>query len=249
MQLDVVSQLPESRGRALRKYRLDDIDTVGAFGNEPFAVRFTNTSSQKVQVRLSLDGTDVLTGKLADLDAHSRMWVIRPYGTMELKAWPESHQGGAQFVFTQVESSVALHTHGDLTAKGYISAAVFVEGWTPPRITYRGFDDDLEVSRSYGGGTRSLGISKGGPAIGAGGYTQQRVDSAQGLIQPTFSEIIQVRYIWWDDLVALLQEKGVQPTQQHPTGFHGDKLADLGTTPRIGETPSASMTTGYQRFM
>ena len=46
--------------------------------------------------------------------------------TLSLKAWPENSKSGASFVFTSAQNSVALHTHGDLSSRGIIAAAVFV---------------------------------------------------------------------------------------------------------------------------
>ena len=240
MHLDIISQRPEDAGRAFHQYTVEEIPTIGVFGNEPFAIRFTNSSPKQVQVKLSLDGTDTLSGQLANLDPRSRMWVVNGYDAMELQAWPESHSGGARFVFTSVDQSVALHTHGDLTAKGFISAAVFVEAYTPPTNTYSTF-------RAKGGTDLRTGTTRGGgPAIGAGTYVEQHLKSIRGLVQPKFSQLFQIRYLWWDDLVAKLQGEGIPLTPIYPMGFRGDHLADLGNTPRVGDDQAPHI--GYPRF-
>ncbi len=243
MYLQIVSKLPGlSYGRQLFPYNVDDIPTVGVFGDEPFAIRFQN-SGGKLQVKIAVDGTDVLTGRKADLLTNGRMWVVQPYDQLELEAWPEDRQGGARFVFKTVENSVALHTHGDLSARGYISAAIWAEGYQPPRRSV------LESYGTLGFGNESMTAKGGdtmrsfGPAVGAGSRVDQRIGTAAGLIQPVFSQIIQVRYLWWDDLQAKLNQQGYpfgkvhQP--QHPTGFEpfylNQKLADLGSTPRPQE--------------
>lgn len=223
MRIQIVSKNPDSVDRILRQYFIDGINTVGVYGSERFALRFVSSSPNMIQVKLAVDGTDVLSGQKADLSC-SRMWVVRPYGTLELEAWPESHEGGARFVFTDVTSSVALHTHGDLSAKGYISAAIFTEGQPP---VYRPTPRPRYLSMS----AESKSVRDNGPAVGAGEYVEQRIGHAQGLIRPIFSQIVQVRYLWWDDLLAKLHEAGIQPG--HPTGFESGKLADLGTTPRL----------------
>ena len=131
-ELNIVSHHPKFSNKPLRKYYVDGIETVGAWGDEPFEVRFKNNTWQKVQVKLSLDGTDILTGKPADTEISKDMWVVGPYATLSLQAWPEDHNGGAAFVFTSAEKSVALHTHGDLSSRGIIAAAVFTEGHVEP---------------------------------------------------------------------------------------------------------------------
>jgi hypothetical protein len=130
--LEIISHHSNFNGKSLRKYYVDGIETVGAWGDEPFEVRFKNNTWQKVQVKLSLDGTDILTGKPADTEVSKDMWVVGPYATLSLQAWPEDHNGGAAFVFTSAEKSVALHTHGDLSSRGIIAAAVFTEGHVEP---------------------------------------------------------------------------------------------------------------------
>jgi hypothetical protein len=130
--LEVISHHPQFKNKNLRKYYVDGIDTVGAWGDEPFEIKFTNHSWQKVQVKISLDGTDVLSGATANTSIDNNMWVVNGYGTMSLKAWPEDNQGGAAFVFTSANNSVAVHTHGDLSARGIIAVAVFTEGHVEP---------------------------------------------------------------------------------------------------------------------
>lgn len=133
--LEIISHHPTFRNKSLRKYYVEGIETVGAWGDEPFEVKFTNHTWQKVQVKISVDGTDVLTGAPATTDAGKDMWVVNGYGTLSLKAWPETNNGGAQFVFTSANNSVAIHTHGDLSSRGIVAAAVFTEGHVEP-ITF-----------------------------------------------------------------------------------------------------------------
>ena len=133
--LEIVSHHDKFRNKPLRQYYVDGINTVGAWGDEPFEVRFRNNTWQKVQVKLSLDGTDILTGKPADTEVSKDMWVVNGNSTLSLKAWPEDHNGGAAFIFTSAEKSVAVHTHGDLSSRGIIAAAVFTEGHVEPPPT------------------------------------------------------------------------------------------------------------------
>ncbi len=254
MELTIVSNGPEGSGRTLRGYDVDGITTVGAVPTEAYGIRFRNTSGSKIQIRIAVDGTDVLTGDKATLETSGRMFVVQPYAGFALDAWPESRQGGARFVFGDVTDSVAAHTHGDLTAKGYISVAVFVEGYQPPQFVRE--DGPLESYR--GGGTRGAtlggssygatrGATKGGPATGAGAYTEQRIGTTTGLREPKYSELCQVRYMWWDDLTNRLRELRIKPAPVHPTGFEPTRLANLGSTPRLGVDQPAQ-TLGYSRF-
>lgn len=130
--LDIISHHPQFKGKNLRKYHVKGIDTVGAWGDEPFEIVFKNNTYQKIQVKLSVDGTDILTGQPADTNVSKDMWVVNGYAELRLKAWPENNNGGAGFVFTSATNSVALHVHGDMSSRGIIAAAVFTEGHVEP---------------------------------------------------------------------------------------------------------------------
>jgi hypothetical protein len=130
--LDIISLDANTQGRRLKKYGIEDMDFIGVHENEPFEVQFKNNTMKRVQVRVSLDGTDVLTGKPASTEPTGQMWLVEGYGTLHLKAWPETNNGGARFVFTDTQSSVAANTHGITSSKGVIAVAVFEEGYIAP---------------------------------------------------------------------------------------------------------------------
>lgn len=131
--LDIISHHPQFSGKTLRKYAVNGIDTIGAYGDENFTIVFKNNTWQKVQLILTIDGTDVFSGKPATTDPTNKMWVVNGYGELKLSAWCENDFGGAAFVFTSANNSVAIHTHGDLSSRGIIAAAVFTEGHVEPQ--------------------------------------------------------------------------------------------------------------------
>ena len=289
--LEIISHHSQFDNKSLRKYYVDGIDTVGAWGNEPFEIRFKNNTYQKIQVKLSVDGTDVFTGQPATTETTDKMWVVNGYGTLSLKAWPENNNGGASFVFTSADNSVAIHTHGNLSSRGIIAAAVYTEGHVEPqRIEHRHHDpyyvwvspivintpvyptwynnqaDNTysitsgavfnnncslnsipqnsggatmdcfnlsEVDSAAADGTRSKSLQSL-VAVGAGQHVDQQITYVAGLIKPTFSETVRVRYLWWDDLVANLRKNNV--AAPHASGFPGDHdhaNINLGKTPRL----------------
>lgn len=300
--LEIISHHPKFDKKNLRKYYVDGIETVGAWGDEPFEIVFKNHTWQKVQVKLSVDGTDILTGDKANTEICKDMWVVNGYGTLSLKAWPETHNGGAQLVFTSANNSVAVHTHGDLSCRGIIAAAVFTESHVPAIINtpvhhyhhhdyYRNWWDHYYTSPIWIGGIytnnsnnpngtlgdnytfnstvtnsispqadsgtfsanscsvdtstnhsplrRSKSLEKL-VAVGAGEHVDQKITYVEGLIKPSFTETVRVRYLWWDDLVAKLKENNVP--EPHASGFPGDKkqhIMNLGNTPRIGSFAKA----------
>lgn len=288
--LEIISHHPKFNNKSLRKYYVDGIETVGAWGDEPFEIRFKNNTWQKVQVKITLDGTDILSGQPGDTQVSKDMWVVNGYGTLSLKAWPETNNGGAAFVFTGAANSVAVHTHGDLSSRGIIAAAVFTEGHVEPiRLKSTEHHHHHYERRSIapiyhgptwiGGGTFGSGgviynndsftlggtlsdttttcnnaapaasnyfnqeIGEGAAAsfdslvsVGAGEHVDQKIVEVVGLIKPTFTETVRVKYLWWDDLTAKLRTETHAKPQ--PTGFPGDndrKNIDLKCTPRVGE--------------
>jgi hypothetical protein len=130
--LDIISHHPDFKGKSLKQYDVEGIPTLGAYGSEEFEIRFTNHTAQKLQLKLSLEGTDILSGAKATTEPTDKMWVVNAYSSLCVKAWPESDKGGATFVFTNAGNSVAVHTHGDVSCRGIIAAAVFVEGHVEP---------------------------------------------------------------------------------------------------------------------
>lgn len=258
-ELDIISHHPRFDGQALTKHFVDEIDTVGAWGEEAFGIRVKNNTSERVQVKLSLDGTDILTGEKASAKPYGKMWVIGPRATLELSAWPEDTEKGARFIFGKTVNSVAANTHGDLSSKGIISAAFFTEGYVEPaRVYYQGFLGDnwgrrtpirARTQMDSRVATKSLKCADvdcapasaeflreimDGPAVGAGETIRQKIGSVQGLRDPRFDRIVSLRYLWWDDLKAKLER---QTTPVHSSGFVDaplpQKLANLGKTPRI----------------
>src|SRR5258706_12716465 len=130
--LKVISHSPKSSNKPLRKYNVDQIDTVGVVKDEKFEIRFKNNTWQKVQVIISLDGLDIFTGKPATTTPHDKMWVVNAHDTLSLKAFPENDFGGAEFVFTNAKNSIAAYLSGDLSNRGIIAAAVFTESYVAP---------------------------------------------------------------------------------------------------------------------
>jgi hypothetical protein len=207
-------------------HNIDGEKVIGVFENEPFKIKFTNDSWKKVQIRVSVDGTDILTGELASTEPEGKMFLVNPFDTIELCAWPEDNNGGAEFLFGTTKNSVAANTHGNLSAKGLIAVAIFEESESERRINYFSKSDPLLRHCK----NKSLDddclyeCSELGPAVGAGNHREQKLVKTAGLNKPKFAEIVQIRYEWWDKLHTKLR---------HPA-FPGDqKNINLGKTPRI----------------
>lgn len=251
-ELEVISRHPDFNERALKKYAVEGINTVGAYGDEKFEVHFHNKSYEDCQVRISLDGTDVLTGKPANLEVNHEMWVVRAGRTLHLKAWAENSNGGACFVFTSGDKGVSLNAHGDISHKGIISAAIFCDKDMPSRPRWAHYNarsikalggdmrwtNNQPINESYVASSLSADCNlydmKKEAAVGAGEYVEQKTRTVKGLDNPVLYSIVRVKYVWWDFLKEMLnRSKSVDP---FPTGFPGEKIkifADLSMVPRV----------------
>lgn len=181
--LEIISRHTDFNGKNLKKYKLEGIDTIGAWGNEPFEIQFKNHTWQKLQVKLSLDGTDILTGDQATSEPSGKMWVVNGKETLTLKAWPETNNGGAGFVFTSGDKSVALHTHGDMSHRGIIAAAVFTESHIEPTIKtihHNNWTYDSNILRGYSKGNAGSLRSRGLTGTAAGStYSSNSIPAFQ----------------------------------------------------------------------
>lgn len=232
-------------------YTIQDIQTIGVFGNEPYGIRLKNFSQKRIQVKIVIDGTDILTGKAANKSSSEDCWVVEAGGELQLNAWPETMSRGGRFVFTSAENSVAVCTRGDIHARQMITALVFEEGYNPPvytteqNVSWRVGRIDPRGFESSRGDEQLKSI---GPMTGVGETIEQKIIQTKGLIQPIEGPLLQVRYLWWDDLKQLLKQEGVPQKTMYPTGFVEDRqLADLGKTPRLGSMPQPT-TQEYQRL-
>jgi hypothetical protein len=225
--LEIVSKDRKNEGEIFQSYRFDGKETIGVSKREPFAIRFRNNTWSRVQVRLSVDGTDILTGDRASTSPSGKMWLVEARSSLELNAWPEDNRGGSRFVFGDAEKGVATNTHGDTTGVGLIAAAVFTEGYTQifsslwndrgPRIGTKSSDSrkfrrsraieygsDIKtlnnLSFDTAAGVDSLDDIDEGPAVGAGEHVQQAISKTAGLRQPQLDEVLEVKYEWWDKL-------------------------------------------------
>jgi len=114
-------------GKNYRQYNINGENLIGVQKNEPFEIHFKNNTYQKIQVRFSVDGVDVVTGENASTKPTGKMWLVYPHSSMSLKAWAETDQGGSAFVFTDPEKGVTTNIGVSKAGIGLIAAAVYVE--------------------------------------------------------------------------------------------------------------------------
>lgn len=251
--MDIISHHLQFKNKSLKKYRVDDIETVGAWGDEPFEIKFRNNTYNKVQVKISIDGTDVLTGKPASTEIDKNMWVVNGHSTISLKAWPETNLGGAEFVFTNADNSVAFHTHGDLSNRGIIAAAVYEEDHVEPiRVHFDFNKPDHYRSRLKKSETNFKGIistqdsvsyhdcSDFAPSAQYSYCSSKTEEKTKGLVAVGSGQHVDQKISYVTGLIKpkfaetikirylwwdqlVNKLKEQQPSNSHPSGFPGDK--------------------------
>lgn len=239
-------------------YRIFDVGderVIGVVKSEPFMIRFKNNTSSKVQVRLSVDGTDILTGDLASTKPTGKMWLVDAHKTLELKAWPETTNGGARFVFTSEKQSVAVNTHGNRDGIGLIAAAVYVEKPNSYRYFVSGFNSFTMMpkfgsssykTRSIGSNNDDFQLFDSSVAVGAGEHVEQKISETAGLYQPVLNDILQIRYMPWQKLQKLVK------TAKTSNAFPGDKskkLINLSNVPKVPKARTKKSKQEVQRFL
>ena len=260
-ELKIISMDEISKNKALKQYDVNGEKVVGCYENEAFMLRFKNNTWNKISVKFSIDGTDVLSGQLADTSEVGQMFMVGPYETLDLKCWPETNKGGSEFVFGKPEDSVAVNTHGIKSGIGYVAAAIFIEKvevgqwignvntfqkitfphteitWTTPTFTPP-YDITCNSGTTINSSSdmavySSNSVSCSSPAVGAGEYVSQEIIKTAGLNKPILNEIISIKYEWWTSLRSKIRQlKEILINPAFPGDNQTVKMIDLKSTPR-----------------
>ena len=144
-----------------------------------YAVRLTNTSSERVLVVVSVDGVNAVTGETAHPSQAG--YVLAPWQSTEIAGWRKSLDDVAQFVFTDLPDSYAART-GRPDHVGVIGIAVFREA--RPVMPY--YEPGPPIARDGAsrdearGATRERSAAKAAAPAAA----ESAADSAYGMQQP-----------------------------------------------------------------
>jgi hypothetical protein len=128
-----LSVVDRDSGQWLPEYSHRGQRWVAGTPGHRYAVRLTNTSSERVLVVLSVDGVNAVSGETADPSQSG--YVLAPWQSTEINGWRKSLDDVAQFVFTDLGDSYAART-GRPDNVGVIGIAVFREArpiaYAPP---------------------------------------------------------------------------------------------------------------------
>ncbi|MBL8948147.1 MAG: hypothetical protein JNK45_33540 [Myxococcales bacterium] len=146
----VMIEAPEGGAFASVEHR-GAMFVAGELG-ERYAVRLVNDSADRLEVVVSVDGRDVLSGKVGDFK-RQRGYVIDPFGEVVIDGFRRSLDHVAAFRFSSVRDSYSAR-RGTPQHVGVIGVAVFREkaasGWaaTRPRAAADARDESSAAPRS-----------------------------------------------------------------------------------------------------
>lgn len=119
-----LSVCPRGRSPADEYYHQGQVWIEGREGNN-YTLRFSNRSSERVLVVLSVDGLDVLKGHPA---GHlSEGYVVNANSVVDVPGWKVDNNTAAEFVFGKVGKSYVTKMGHNANNSGVIGAMVFKE--------------------------------------------------------------------------------------------------------------------------
>ena len=153
-------------GQTLQVWRHDGRLFVAGQPGARYGLRVTNHTGGRVQVVLSVDGVNVLTGETAGYG--QRGYVFNPYQSYDVSGWRKSDTEVAAFTFTPQSNSYAART-GRPTDIGVIGIAAFRErpptpAASPAQAQARGAASNSEVNEVVVGGQRAAPRALPAPA-------------------------------------------------------------------------------------
>lgn len=118
---------------------------------EAYAVRVDNPTGRRVEVVVTVDGRDVVSGDPGDF-RRQRGYIVEPYGHVRIDGFRRSMSDVAQFRFTTPGDSYSAR-RGTPENVGVVGVAVFSEltpPSPPPMAVPYGGDDEREKASSAG---------------------------------------------------------------------------------------------------
>jgi hypothetical protein len=143
-----------------------------------YSIRVSNSSGERVEAVVTVDGRDVITGRQGDY-RHGRGYVIEPYGSVEIDGFRTSWSGVAAFRFTDVEDSYASRM-GDDSDVGVIGVAVFREKRYEPLPIYYGDYDGYREGRLGSARGKAAPSASADAAGGYGAFEDERAQQGIG---------------------------------------------------------------------
>jgi hypothetical protein len=125
---EVSVAVPRSKGTGtvnIPEYGLNGLTFVEGRQGQPYTVKLTNNSAQRVLAVVSIDGVNVVDGQPCAPEA--RGYVVPAYSTVEVDGWRTSLKEASRFVFENKEKAYAKSASGDVHNCGVIGVKFISE--------------------------------------------------------------------------------------------------------------------------
>jgi hypothetical protein len=158
---------------------------------ERYVIRIDNDSAERVEVVVSVDGRDVVSGKRGDF-TRQRGYVVEPFGTVSIDGFRRSTDHVAAFRFTDVADSFSGRS-GTPQLAGVIGVAVFRER-APVRPSWHGRPSTSAKPERRGG------ASADAPAAPSASRSARMRDEGGEKLgtqfgETTFSPVVEVAFV------------------------------------------------------
>ncbi len=119
-------QLTDEWGRALPTYHHRGATWIQGAQGGRYQVLFTNRTAGRVEVVVTVDGRDVVSGGVGDF-TKQRGYVVQPYDSLTVEGFRQSRDAVAAFRFTHPSDAYSARM-GTPQHLGVVGVAVFPEG-------------------------------------------------------------------------------------------------------------------------
>jgi hypothetical protein len=221
--------LVDAGGAELPRWVHKGVSWVAGAEGERYGVRLRNETGERLEVVVTVDGRDVLTGDVGDY-ARLRGYVLAPYQTVTIDGFRTSMETVATFRFTSPDDSYSARM-GTPQHVGVIGVAVFREQRTlasppgpvasPPgwqgQAPARGHPRDglgLEGTGRGGGGAKRAPSAAADESAGSAEAPSNRIGTQYG--ESRRSEVVESRFV---------RAHATRPTRV--LGLYYDSLAGL----------------------
>jgi hypothetical protein len=224
--------LVDDNGALFSAYRHRGRNYVAGEYGDRYAIAITNRSSERIEVVVSVDGRDAISGDVANY-RHQRGYIVAPYATVTVDGFRRSLEEVAAFRFTDHDDSYSAQ-RGTPENVGVIGVAVFREVRRRAPLHYYPYesappgDGEAAKSQDAAGSRRSAAPSAPSGSCDIGQESEQSLGTQYGESRTSRAAIgiferrrsrraDEVLAIYYDSEEALAARGvPVYPTWKHP---------------------------------
>lgn len=122
-------------GKPVKEYTKDGKVFIESRKGTEYIVRVKNNTPKRAIAILSVDGINVITGKIATPEDTG--YVVNAFTSYEVQGYRKDNDSGGRFQFTSKDTGYSKEIDGTGVNSGVIGVLFVQEKETPPKIVYR----------------------------------------------------------------------------------------------------------------